>query len=211
MRGNLTLEELIRLAVDAKVSDIHVGLPGIVTAYANGRADVRLVVKRLVPTPDADDLAEDFPVLPSVPVLSIGGGTFRLTFPLLVGDEVLVLFMERDISEFLRTGETTAPPDQRLHHLAHAIAIPGSLRAAVAGAHPTITHDALTITIAPTALEVGGNVDSVPRDSLLQAELVAVAAAFASANAPAGGGPVTYVTPYTGPDPTASAVLKVGS
>ncbi len=211
MRGNLTLEELIRLAVDARVSDIHVGLPGVVTAYADGRADVRLVVKRLVPTPDADDLAEDLPVLPSVPVLAIGGGTFRLTFPLVVGDEVLVLFMERDISEFLRTGETTAPPDQRLHHLAHAIAIPGSLRAPVAGAHPTITHDALSITIAPTRLEVGGSSDSVPRDSRLQAELTDIAAALATANAPAGGGPVTYGNPYTGPAATASARIKVDS
>jgi len=211
MRGTPTIEELVRMAMEARLRDVWVSLPGIVVSVSGVTADIRPVIQRPVPTPDEDYLAEELPVIPAVPLLALAGGGFAISFPVAVGDEVLLVFCTMDPAEWLRTGEVGPPPDRRIHSLAHAFAIPARMRTAVAAHSATdlvIAKDGgVVLKLTASRLEVGGSTDSVPRDSLLQSELAKIQATLLTGSN--SGGAVVFGTPYTAA-PTASALLKVG-
>jgi len=68
---------------------------------------------------------EDYPILYDCPVVILGGGTARITFPVSQGDQCLVLFNDRDIDNWFN-GSTTSPNQTpRLHSFADAIALIG--------------------------------------------------------------------------------------
>lgn len=67
----------------------------------------------------------DYPVLVDSPVICLGGGGGRLTFPIAKGDECLVLFNDRDIDNWFEgsTGAAVATP--RMHAFADAFVLVG--------------------------------------------------------------------------------------
>jgi hypothetical protein len=131
--------DVIRRAMESRLMDLHVSLPGKVTRYdaATQLADVQPMLKRQVPKRDGSVLLEELPIVPSVPVVFPRSSAFFLSFPIQPGDFVLLVFVERDHSEFMRTGENADPGDRRMHHLSGAVAIPGFFPGPLAleGAH----------------------------------------------------------------------------
>lgn len=128
-----TLPELIRRALDSRLSEVHVSMPGRVVKYDASRetVDVQPQLRRAIED-DGENLEfEDLPVLFDVPIAwpSGGGGKHFITWPLESGDPVLLVFCERDIGAWRASGELTSPGDQRAHTLAGAVAYPGGVRA----------------------------------------------------------------------------------
>ena len=73
-----------------------------------------------------DGKNKDITILVDMPIQWPSGGGAVMTFPIKVGDSVLVVFSMRSISDFqVSTGGTVAPFDDRLHNLSDGYVIPG--------------------------------------------------------------------------------------
>lgn len=162
------MSELASLFADALAEALRavaVASVGFVESYApeTGRASVRPGVQTRVParTADGDDSWVSEPVLPSVPVVWLGGGAFGVHAPLSAGDPVLLLVCDADPSAALRTGSVARPLDTRLHSLAHAIAIPLAKAPAHAeGEAMTAGHADAPVRFTSSGIEVDGSSDA---------------------------------------------------
>lgn len=130
MAGELespTLSQVISLALDTRQRYLHTALPARVERYdaAAQVVDAKPMIKRALYTNKGDKRLEALPVVPAVPVAFPQAGGFMVTVPIKEGDHVLLVFSERDIGEWRRTGEDSDPGDQRFHPLHGAFAIPG--------------------------------------------------------------------------------------
>lgn len=67
----------------------------------------------------------DYPILMDAPVIIMGGGPWKLTFPIAAGDECLILFNDRDMDNWFASGQSLAPATQRLHSFSDGIALIG--------------------------------------------------------------------------------------
>lgn len=117
------LTELLRLAVESGLSDIHTCLPGTVESYdfATQKASVKPSIKKAY----RDGETASMPVIEGVPVVFPRSGGASLTFPVESGDGVLLLFSERSLENWLQQGGEQEPGDPRRMDLSDAIAIPG--------------------------------------------------------------------------------------
>lgn len=70
-----------------------------------------------------------YPVLGDVPVFVLSGGTGVMTFPIVAGDDCLVLFNDRDLDLWYVGGQISPPNSGRLHSLSDGLAIIGFRRA----------------------------------------------------------------------------------
>lgn len=221
-RGTPTLEELLSLALEAKLATVNVALPGKVEAYdaATQRADIRPLVQRAVPTPDEDYILENLPVIPNVRVIHPGGEDWAIHVPIKVGDTVELVFQQWDPSEWMRTGQVSEPADKRRFSLAHAVAIPGYRKNGqnIQGASAdnlTIRHkDGFEVAFTPDAMEVAGSSDAAAKASAVKDELDDLKAVFTTwVVSPNDGGAALKlaVATWAGtPASVASTKLKVG-
>ncbi len=68
---------------------------------------------------------QDYPVIQDCPLIVLGGGNTRITFPVKAGDQCLLLFNDRDIDTWYQ-GSTTSPNSTpRLHSFSDCIALIG--------------------------------------------------------------------------------------
>lgn len=117
------LLEAMESVVNSELVALHVSLPGRVERYDHTKqqADVKpLLKKRLL-----DGTVEEYPIVPNVPVMWPRTADFVLAAPLSRGDQVLLVFVERSLDEWLSEGGTPAPVDRRKFNLSDAVAIPG--------------------------------------------------------------------------------------
>lgn len=66
-----------------------------------------------------------YPILVDCPVIVLGGGGARMTFPIAPGDECLVLFNDRDLDNWYQGATTLGVPTARMHSFADGIALVG--------------------------------------------------------------------------------------
>lgn len=128
--------------MDARAQEVHTAIPARVEAYdpATQKVDAKPLVQRRVLGANGAEAVEPIPIVASVPVAFPRGGGFFLSFPLQVGDLVLLVFTERSLDKWLDgRGEEVDPVDLRTHDLSDAVAIPGvyPFRSAVADAGST--------------------------------------------------------------------------
>lgn len=123
-----TIEEAIQLAIWGELSGkLHTSIPGIVNSYDSSgpSVEVQPAVKKVL----YDGTEYSFPMIVSVPVVFPRTKRFHLSYPIEKGDEVLLIFSERSIEEFLNasrtTGKESKPLNTRKFSLTDAIAIPG--------------------------------------------------------------------------------------
>lgn len=67
----------------------------------------------------------NYPLLVDVPIVYPGSSAFTITFPLVQGDEVLVIISSRCIDSWFQSGGVQPPPETRMHDLSDGFAIPG--------------------------------------------------------------------------------------
>ncbi|MCH9837472.1 hypothetical protein K0U83_17545 [bacterium] len=216
----ITPAETYRRILDARLTDLHTALPGRVRSYdaATQTADVEPMIKRGVPTGGEEDevALEALPVLPSVPVLFPSGGQCFVTFPLAVGDPVLLVFSERDTSHYRATGAVADPGVPTMHGLSGAVAIPcafGPRSAAMSGVSSTDlvvgrANGLANITVKAGTAEVGGASDSAALASRVAALETAISA-HTHGGVTTGVGS-TAVPTWVPPGNYGSARLKVG-
>lgn len=125
-----TLAEVLRVAIEYRIADMHTCLPGKITKWdaAKQLAEVEILTKRVAETADGGEpLVESFPILPEVPVMFPRAGGFFMSFPVTVGDNVLLVFGERSTDEFsVSDGRTpVTPADPRMHALSDPVALLG--------------------------------------------------------------------------------------
>ena len=95
------LADIIRQAIEDRLADLHVMLPGRIASYdaTTQKADVEPLIRRLQSTVDGE-IAEDLPVIPGVPVVFPRTQTFRITMPVAVGDRCMLIFCERSTETY---------------------------------------------------------------------------------------------------------------
>jgi hypothetical protein len=132
--------ELLQTAIDSALLDVHTSMPGQVThVYTDAPelgqlVDVRPSLRHALATDADPDAAvpyveEDLPILQRVPVAYPQGGGYCITWPLAVGDFVLLIFSERSIRHWLATAikthqVTSSCQDVDAHTLDGAVALP---------------------------------------------------------------------------------------
>ena len=119
--ADLTLSEIIRRFVEEKAGGLHVSCPGRVVSYdaATQRCSVRALSHVRI-----DDTEIPLPVIDDVPVAWPRSSGCLLSFPLTVGDPVLLVFTDRMLDLWRGTGESVAPSSPRTHNLTDAVALP---------------------------------------------------------------------------------------
>lgn len=100
---------------------------GEVTAFQKTKppkASVQIVLKRLF---EGEDEAKQIAILGDCPIVYPGAGDWWLTFDLKVGSNVLVLYNERSIADWLDQGGIIEPSKTRTFSESDAIVIAGIL------------------------------------------------------------------------------------
>lgn len=105
-------------------------MPGIVKSFdaESQTATVQPAIKRIFKTVNEDVeilTPVDLPVLINVPIVFPRGGGFSMTFPVAKGDECLLVFSERSIDNWHRSGGSQKPLARRFHSISDAIAMVG--------------------------------------------------------------------------------------
>lgn len=133
MPRDINLAELLTRILQQNAEELRVALPGEIVSYDASlqEADVKILVKRHVRNAqddrDADEIPEEFPVIPSVPVIHPRGGGFHASFPLAEGDPVTVLFHDFSLDDVRDDQGIIAPSDRAVHHLTNATCFPGGV------------------------------------------------------------------------------------
>lgn len=122
------LVEILRQAIENAQSRFWTALPGRVESYDETaqRASVQPLVKNIYYDENEERVAERLPMIGDVPVMFIGPGGARITFPLSKGDTGLLVFTSCSLDKWLTgDGREVDPFHERRNHLGDAIFIPG--------------------------------------------------------------------------------------
>ena len=208
-RNSPELASVIKLFLDNALREVNVALPARVNSYdpAAGTVNVQPTVQVGFRDEAGARGVEDIPVITDVPVLFPGAGNFRITFPIVKGDTILLIVPSQSIDRWMqetKNNVTTDPADDRRHSLEDAIAIPGLRRSVNQFTDtPSITHMSIgkdggaTASFDDNEIRLGS--DSASDRVALASELAAFRTAYN-----------THVHPVTG-NPTGTTTAPVGS
>lgn len=167
----LNLLEVFENFWRAKQAGLHVYMPGRIESFdaPSNTATVKPLLKETATGEDGTTAVESLPVLQGVPVVFLGGGGMRLTFPVAAGDYCELHFSDRALGQWLAKGGEVDPIDRARHALKDAVAHVG-LRPTV---DPwTVATDCITLG------SDGGSSDAVALASKVESELAAIKAAI---------------------------------
>lgn len=122
MSNEYNLLDVINLAIRQKLVDTRTACPAIVEKYDHNkqRLRVRLSINRGYQQYKFDDI-----ILEDVPAVFSRHGNAGLSYPIKKGDQVLLLFNDRDLSQWKKSGSGFCPTSNELHPLSGAVAIAG--------------------------------------------------------------------------------------
>lgn len=109
-------------AIRARLFDVLTTLPARVESY--DRATQTVDAQPLPASFQGADVVP-FPILRGVPVAFPRAGGASITWPIAVGDFVLLHFASRAIERWLADGTEGDPQSRRAQHLSDAVAVPG--------------------------------------------------------------------------------------
>jgi len=120
-------EESERMALEGHQAKMWTALPGIIVSYDPARqtCSVQPAIRGSVTNETGQAQAVNLPLLVDVPVQFPRGGGFACTFPLIAGDDVLVVFASRCIDAWWQSGGIQRAMEARMHDLSDGFAIPG--------------------------------------------------------------------------------------
>lgn len=123
-----TLADVISTGINSSLMDVHTALPGKVEKYDKDKqtVNVKPLVQRSFPNDDGETILEPLPIITDVPVMFPQANGFFISFPIVVGDFVLLVFAERSLDNYKTgNGADADPVDLRMHNLSDAVAYPG--------------------------------------------------------------------------------------
>jgi hypothetical protein len=126
VRPDLPIEQLISIAIENRLLDVHTAIPGKVISYDENtkRAEVKPMVKRGLRATDDSLVHEALPNIPNVPVVWPSGGGFELHLPLAPGDTGWLFFAEVATSAYEESGEVSNAGDVERFGLSSACFFP---------------------------------------------------------------------------------------
>ncbi len=203
------LAEVLEGVRESASADIRVSCVARVVRWDASKpreVDVQPVHKRAYLDEEGNRTPEKQPVIPSVPLVYPGGGGFVVTWPMAVGDEVLLVFSDDSLDKYLQTGggSDIDPADDRRHHLTDAVAIAG------------VGKLSASTSVSTTAVEIGTNgrtFQGVGLGGDLKTFLDGLKTWLNSHTHPTAGTglPSAPTTPLSSTPPAASASVKVTS
>lgn len=118
----------LQFSLDAYASEMWSALPCVIQSFNSTlqtcTAQPTTYVR--VRNPNGTTQMLQLPILVDVPVVFPRGGGYALTFPIVEGDEALVVFATRCIDSWWESGGVqNIPTDLRMHDLSDGFAIPG--------------------------------------------------------------------------------------
>ena len=122
-----TLAQVIDRFISSRLASLHTSMPAIVQSYdkETQTVEVQPAIKNVYTNEDEEEQVESLPLLVDVPVVFPRAGGFFVSFPIVKGDSVLVVFGERSMDQWQGTGKESDPGDLRRFSLSDAVAIPG--------------------------------------------------------------------------------------
>lgn len=116
------LVEVLVTAVRSGMADVYVSMPGRIESYdaVTQRCTAQPLIKRRRADEDGARVVELLPIV-TAPVVFAGGGGFRTTYPVAVGDTCEIRWQSASIDFWLERGDTVDPEDDRRHHIADAV------------------------------------------------------------------------------------------
>lgn len=117
------LLEVLKSFFNSKINELNFCLPAKIVTYdfSTQKASVKPLLKKVY----TDDSVIDLPIVNNVPVMHPSSGGASITFPVKKNDQVLLVFSQRSLEEWLDNGKDIAPDDPRTFDLTDAIAIIG--------------------------------------------------------------------------------------
>lgn len=88
---------------------------------AKKTAKIKIMIKRVLPNGNP----ASYPTLVDCPVFTLQGGGGGIQFPIAAGDDCVVIFSDRNIDAWFKTGSEAAPFNARCHDLSDGIALVG--------------------------------------------------------------------------------------
>lgn len=184
----VTLIELLRAAIADREMEFHVSMPAKVDSYDASAQTVDVIpqLNRSIPDGLGNYSTEQLPKLAAVPVCFPRAGGFFVSFPIQKGDFVLLVFSDRNIGNWLSTGNQGDPGDLGMHTLDGAIAIPGVWPSSGALSDASDTNmiigkdgtSAAQIEITDALVKLGGGSQFVALANLVADRLDAIKAAY---------------------------------
>lgn len=122
----MSLQELMNSSFDYQTNNLYTAAPGIVVAVRNNLEELSIDVQPTVNILNKDKTTKERPVVLNVPVQMPSSSTAALTFPVNVGDPVLLIYSMRSLDIWKRSeGKPTVPNDNRKFDKRDCFAIPG--------------------------------------------------------------------------------------
>lgn len=148
-------------------STVNTCLPAEVTSVENLNSDQTIQVRPLINEIYPDQTALQHSEIFGVPVMFPSAGGGLLSFPIEVGDTVLVVFAQRSIAEWLEDeGGPATPNNYRKLSLTDAIAIPG-LYTKMSNLSPNTTDVELKFANTSVRIAPSGNLTAAVSGDLL--------------------------------------------
>lgn len=124
MARELSLQELIISSFEHQMAGINTCIPGVIVSVDDLKS-LMISVQPTINMKFKDGQVQEFPSITSVPLLMPSSSTSAVTFPVNVGDPVLLIFSQRGTDTFKSgNGRPAAPTDFRKFDLSDAFAIP---------------------------------------------------------------------------------------
>ena len=124
------LMQVLQLFKDIIFGQIYCHLIGRIQTFnpTTQTASIEILFKKaIINTSDIGDTGTilDPPLLVECPVVILGNTTANLQLPINVGDECIVLFIDKDIDNWVENGAASIPNTLRKHDFADGIALVG--------------------------------------------------------------------------------------
>lgn len=176
-------EELTRIALDGKQSQIWTALPCIIQSFNPSAmtCEAQPTVMGMLRQADGTSKSIAMPLLLDCPVMFPGGGGVTLTFPIKPGDEALVVFASRCIDAWWQLGGVRGQAEFRMHDLSDGFVFAGVRSQPRAF---DVSTDAAQLRTDDGAASISINPDSNNITALTPGAIVATAGGGATINAP---------------------------
>lgn len=172
--GEPDLIETMQAWMERYVGEIHTAFPARVEAYdaSTQKANLRPLVREPTQQADGSYEYEEMPILPAVSVVFPRVAAWAVTFPLAVGDTVLVVCQQTSPGAW-ESGEgnqPTHPGDTRRHSIAHAVALVGYYPVIKKLSHLAPAPGTWPASAPPQPNELGGGPTPTPPGIVLGAQ-----------------------------------------
>lgn len=116
----MDITELLNIIISNKIAEMHICMPAKVISYdfATRKASVQPSLNQKY----SDDEILVLPVIHNVPVMQPASGGASVNFPVKPDDNVLLIFSERSLEQWLQDGKQSTPDDPRQNNLTDAVA-----------------------------------------------------------------------------------------